>query len=296
MLPAPATAPLLAVGGALFVIYAAIVKPLSPGAVLSPMYGSLQSYPYQTIDHRVSAAFCVWMVALAITGAVLLAAESRWLRVAAIGPALIGLGLAVTLAPRDPAALEAPIDPAAAHLVCTADAPVVCVSRVNAGVLDDLTPLARTGLAALNRLPGTPAEVHEEIRQSGAWRRPAAPVTDVVLLPVTVDRHGGLAHPGSVVPLIVGSLGVTAGGSCDNRHASVERAAAAYLLDRRPVSDVGVVPGVTGEGAALNQLAVKLWEGLRTVPEDEALARIAAVRQAVIDCRDSSELLSRSAG
>jgi hypothetical protein len=50
---------------------------------------------------------------------------------------------------------------------------------------------------------------------------------------------------------------------------------------------------VTGEGPELNRLAVQLWRGLQRLPEEEALARVAAVRQAIIDCRDSSELLSR---
>ncbi|MEV4350723.1 hypothetical protein AB0J83_40220 [Actinoplanes sp. NPDC049596] len=293
LLPAAAVVPVLTVAGVLFVVYAAIAAPLWPGAVLSPMYGSLQSYPYQTIDGRVSAAFAVWMAGLAVTGALLLVTERRRLRVAAVVPALIGIGLAVATVPRDPAALTAPIDPAAAHLVCTGDAPAVCVSRVKAGVLDELTPLAREGLAVLNRLPGTPTEVHEDIRPDGSWKTPAAPRTDVVLIEVTVDSRGRLAHPDAVVPMVVGSLGVTSYGPCDNRYAGVERAAAYYLLGREPVSDVGVMPGVTGESPGTNRSAVTLWRQLRTLPRAVALARITAVRQAIIDCRDSSELLSR---
>lgn len=295
LVPTPATAPVLAVAGALFVTYTAIVDPLWPGAVLSPMYGSLLDYPYQTIDARVSAAFCIWMAALALTGVVLLVAETRWLHAAAPLPALIGICLAVAIVPRDPAALEAPIDPAAAALVCTDDAPTVCVSRIHAGILDELTPLARQGLAVLNRLPGTPAEVHEDIEPYGAWRMPAPAETRVVLLQLTVDEHGELAYPDSVVPMIVGSLGVTFHGLCDNRHAGIERAAAYYLLGREPVSDVGVIPGVTGESPGANRSAVALWQVLQALPRDEALARVAAVRRAMVDCRDSSELLARPA-
>ncbi|WP_250004903.1 hypothetical protein [Actinoplanes sp. M2I2] len=294
LVPTPATAPLLAVAGAVFVTYTAIVDPLWLGAVLSPMYGTMQNYLYQTIDARVSAAFCIWMAALALTGAVLLVADTRWLRAAAPLPALIGICLAVAIVPRDRAALEAPIDPSAAALVCTDDAPTICVSRVHAGVLGELTPLARQGLAVLNRLPGTPAEVHEDIKPYGAWRTPAPAETQVVLLEVTVDEHGELAYPDSVVPMVVGSLGVTLQGLCDHRHLGVERAAAYYLLGREPVSAVGVIPGVTGESPGANRSAVALWQELQTLPEEQALARIAAVRQAKADCRDGSELLFRS--
>ncbi|WP_240669788.1 hypothetical protein [Actinoplanes solisilvae] len=288
LLPAAVTAPVLAVLGVLLVVFGAFVRPFWLAAVLSPMYGSLQFYAYQTIDGRVSVAFSMWMAGLALTGAVLLIAERRWL-VAAVLPALVGLGLAVVIVPRAEAVTEAPIDPSAAALVCTDDAPKVCVSRVTRGVLEELTPLAREGLAILSRLPGTPAEVHEDIRQYGSGEGPSE--TGVVLLAVTVDKRGHLAHPASVVPRIVGSLGVTRRGSCDNRNSAVERAAAYYLLGRPPVSDVGVMPGVTGEGPELNRLAVRLWQGLRQLPEKEALARIAEVRQAVAECEDSSELL-----
>jgi hypothetical protein len=291
LLPVAGTAPALAVLGAAFVVSAAFIRPFWLGALLTPMYGSLQFYPYQTIDGRVSAAFSVWMGALALTGAVLFVADRRWLFAVATVPALAGLGLAILVIPRAEAVTEAPIDRHAAALVCTEDAPKVCVSRVSAGVLDDLTGPAREGLAALARLPGAPTEVHEEITPTGTWKNPPPPETGVVLLTFTMDRNGRLADPASVVPLIVGSLGVTRYDLCDHRYSSVERAAGYYLLGREPVSDAGV----TGAGAALNQEARDLWQGLRKLPEKEALARVAAVRQAVIDCADSSELLSRSA-
>ena len=42
-------------------------------------------------------------------------------------------------------------DPAAAVQVCTDDAPVVCVQKIHANLLADVTPVARRQLAALNR-------------------------------------------------------------------------------------------------------------------------------------------------
>jgi hypothetical protein len=293
LLPSVVTAPVLAVLGVVLVVYGGVARPFWLGAIVSPMHGSLQFSPYQTIDSRVGAAFSIWMVALALTGAILLVADRRWMFATAVLPALIGLSLAIVIVPRDEVATEGPIEKSAAELVCTGDIPKVCVGRVNAGVLDELTPPAREGLVALARLPGAPAEVREEITPYNSWKHPAPTETGVVLLPVTVDKHGNLAHPASVVPQIVGSLGVTRYELCDNRSSPVERAAAYYLLGREPVSDVGVIPGVTGEGPELNRLAVQLWRGLQRLPEEEALARVAAVRQAIIDCRDSSELLSR---
>ncbi|TCB88654.1 hypothetical protein E0H26_28460 [Micromonospora zingiberis] len=295
LLPALATAPALGVAGVLLVSFSLFISPDWLAAAMSPIYGTSQFHSYPTIDNRVSGAIAIWMVALAVTGLLLFVAGSWRARTAALVPVLLGLTVAVAVVPRDPAVLDAPVDPIAQVLVCTDDAPTVCVSRVNTHVLDALTPLAREGLAALAKLPGAPTAVHEDTSTFGRGAE-IPPRDDVVRIPVRIDKRGGLAHPAVVAPEIVRGLGVAYDGSCRLRSEAVERAAAYWLLGREPRSDVGLIPGLIQEEPEINAEALILWQGLRELSDDEALARVAAVRDAALACEDPSELLSRSAG
>ncbi|MGW0502861.1 hypothetical protein [Micromonospora sp. NPDC003241] len=293
LLPVPATAPALGVAGVLVVSVSMFIRPDWLAAAVSPIYGTSQFHAYQTIDNRVSGALAIWLALLAVAGLVLFVAGGWRTRTAALVPVLLGLGAAVAFVPRDPAVLDAPVDPIARELVCTDDAPTVCVSRVNTKVLDDLTPLAREGLAALAKLPDAPTAVHEDTSTYG--RGGATPSRDdVVEVPVRIDKHGGLAHPGVVAVEVVRGLGVPTDVECRQHHEAVERAAAYWLLGREPQSDVGLIPGMIQEDPELNSEALALWQGLREVSAEEALARVTAVRDAKRACEDTSELLSRS--
>ncbi|MGC4877422.1 hypothetical protein ACLQ26_14365 [Micromonospora sp. DT43] len=292
LLPALVTAPVLAVAGVLLVFFTAIMRPDWLGAIMSPAYGSTPFYPFQTIDPRVTAVLAIFMGGLALTGVLLLVARGPRAFAAAALPVLLGFGAAAAIVPRDEAALVAPIDPVARELVCTDDAPKVCVTRVNANVLDALTPLARQGLAVLAKMPGAPTQAHEDRRAYLIGEVPGRDA-DIVTIVVRIDDHGGLAHPDSVVPEMVFGLGAGYGGPECERDAAVERAAAYHLLGREPVSDVGVIPGMIEEDPQLNAEAVALWQGLRKLPAPQALSRVTAVRDAILACQDTTGLLSR---
>ncbi|QKW13775.1 hypothetical protein [Verrucosispora sp. NA02020] len=293
LLPVPATAPALGVAGVLFVSFSMFLRPEWLAAALSPIHGTSQFHAYQTIDNRVSGALTIWLALLAVTGLVLFVADSWRTRTAALVPVLLGLVGAVAVVPRDPAVLDAPVDPVAREMVCTEDAPTVCVSRVNARVLDDLAPLARDGLVALAKLPDAPTAVHEDTSTYG--RDGETPSRDdVVEVPVRIDKYGGLAHPDVVAVEVVRGLGVPVDIECRQHHEAVDRAAAYWLLGREPRSDVGLIPGMIQEDFELNAEALALWNGLREVSAEEALARVTAVRDAKRACEDTSELLSRS--
>ncbi|MFX0594372.1 hypothetical protein [Melissospora conviva] len=290
LLPALVTAPVLAVAGVLLVFFTAIMRPWWLGAVLSPVYGSSLWYPFQTIDSGVTGALAIWMGGLALAGVLLLVGGSPRARVAAVLPVLLGLGVATAIVPRDKAALLAPVDPVARELVCTDDAPKVCVTRVHANVLESVTPLAREGLAVLAKLPGAPTEVHEYARAIDE-ENPAVR-DDVVVINVRIDDRGGLALPDVVVLEVVSGLGVGYTGDCP-RDPAVERAAAYHLLGREPVSDLELYPEMIWEEPELNAEAVALWQDLQELPPAEALSRVAAVRAAILACQDSTGLLSR---
>ncbi|MFG1881105.1 hypothetical protein [Micromonospora sp. NPDC049102] len=292
LLPALVTAPVLAVAGVLLVFFTAIMRPDWMGAILSPAYGSTPIYPFQTIDPRVTAVLAIFMAGLALTGVLLLVAQGPRASVAAVLPVLLGFGVAAAIVPRDEAALVAPVDPVARELVCTDDAPKVCVTRVNANVLDALTPLARQGLSTLAKMPHAPTQAHEDRRAFLIGEVPGRD-GDIVEIDVRIDDHGGLAHPDAVVPEMVFGLGAGYGGPDCERNSAVERAAAYHLLGREPVSDVGVIPEMIEEDPQLNAEAVALWQGLQKLPAPEALSRVTAVRDAILACQDSTGLLSR---
>ncbi|KOX10616.1 membrane protein [Micromonospora sp. NRRL B-16802] len=292
LLPALVTAPVLAVAGVLLVFFTAIMQPDWMAAVLSPAYGSGSFYPFQTIDAGVTAALAIWMVGLALTGVLLLVARNPRVWLAAALPVLLGFGAAAAIVPRDEATLVAPVDPVARELVCTDDAPKVCVTRIHANVLDTLTPLAREGLAVLAKLPNAPTQAHEERRAYLIEGAPARDL-DVVTVFVRIDERGGLAHPDVVVPEMVFGLGIGYADTRCERNGAVERAAAYYLLGRQPVSAVEEIPEVFEEDPETTAEAVALWQGLRKLPEPEALSRVTAVRDAILACRDSTGLLSR---
>ncbi len=294
MLPALVTAPALGVAGVLIVFFSAIRFPDWLAAATSPVHGSTPFSDYQTIDNRVSGALAITMTALALTGLLLFVAGGWRGRTAALLPAVLGVTTAIAVVPSDRDVLNWPVDPVARELVCTDDAPKVCVSRVHANVLDTLTPLAREGLAALAKLPDAPTAVHEDTTMyvSGEVRQ----VPDgVVTIEIRIDERGGLAHPAAVVPGIADRLGVGYDGNCRQGDEAVERAAAYWLMGREPRSEVGLVPGLVSEDPELNTEALTLWQGLRELPDDEALARVAAVRDALRACTEVTGLLSRSA-
>lgn len=294
LLPVLVTAPALAVGGVLLVFFSTIGPPDWVAAAISPAHGSTPFHDYQTMDSRVSGALAIWMIALAVTGLLLFVANGRRGRTAAVLPVVLGLVAAMAVVPRDKDVLNWPIDPVARELVCTDDIPKVCVSRIHANVLETVTPLAREGLATLAKLPNAPTAVHEDTHTIG--EDPPESRDGVVRITIRIDKRGGLAHPAAVVPEIVRRLGVPYDGECRNGDEAVERAAAYWLLGREPLSDVGVVPGMIFEEPELNAEAVALWRGLRELPGDEALARVAAVRDALLACQDPAGMLSRSAG
>ncbi|SCG53346.1 hypothetical protein [Micromonospora humi] len=295
MLPALVTAPALGAAGVPLIFFSAVGPADWLAAAISPVHGSSSFHDYQTVDDRVSAALAIWLVALAVAGLMLFVAGGWRTRAAAVAPVALGLLAATAIVPRDPDVVTWPVDPVARELVCTEDTPTVCVSRVHANVLDTLTPLARDGLAVLAKLPDAPTAVQEDTRTISFEEVRSVPRDGVVTIEVRIDGRGELARPDSVVRAVVGGLGVAYDGTCENRDDVVERAAASWLLGREPRSDVGVVPGMIEEDPGINAEAVALWRGLRELPDDEALARVTAVRNALLACQDPAGLLSGSA-
>jgi len=290
LLPSMVTAPVLAVAGIglLMVLPAGVGSREWLALIFSPMYGMGQYTDYQTVGGKVSLAQAIWLTALALAAVVLLAAGSWRTRVAALLPAALGATLAIMIIPRDEHVAN-PIDPVAQELVCADGSPRVCVSRIHTGLLPEVVPPAREALNRLAKLPGAPTAVHEDTTTYHPYVVPKSR-PDVVLIEVRADRTGHLAWPGRVLPEIIADA-INPLNCPDGVEWAVPRAAAAFLTGEEPKPDRYAVD----EPAEINAEAVKLLNGLRALPEQEALARITAVRNARLACKDVEGLLTRSA-
>ncbi|GLY99012.1 hypothetical protein [Actinoplanes sp. NBRC 103695] len=293
LLPSPVTAPLLGVAGLGLLFPLPFALPEWLGALISPMNDMSMFHDFQTVPGRVSAAQALWMAALAGTAVVLLATRGWRTRLTALLPLVLGVGVGAAIMPRGDDYVYPLTDPVAQQLVCTSDTPKVCVGRAHEGLLPEVTPKAREALAFLAKVPGAPTTAQEIIvdhfdRADFNTRPPALPPT-VVDIPVSIDREGHLAWPGRVVPRMLDNAGAD-GRHCEGGGApwEVSRAVGSWLSGREPVAE-------PGEEAEVNQEAIVLWQGLRKLPEKEALARVTAVRQAVLTCQDASTILTRKA-
>ncbi|MFI5933834.1 hypothetical protein [Actinoplanes sp. NPDC051494] len=292
--PTAATAPALAVAGFALIMFG----PFAVGdrdwlaMVFSPTWGMNLYYDYQTIADRVSGAQAVWFAALGLAGVLLLVARSRWSRTAALLPVVLGATAAIAIMPHDDEVLT-PIDPVAQAQVCTRDAPRVCVSRVHEAVLPEVAPRARQALEMLSKLPGAPVGAQEDTTTYGPDTSPPRRA-DLLLLTIRIDAEGGLAHRDVLLPEAVGAAFQPLA-DCDNRgyRTPVARAAAFYLMGTAPLSAEKTNPETISEDPETNVEAVALWQGLRRLPAQEALARVAKVRRAALDCGELEGLLSR---
>ena len=164
LLPSPVTAPALAVAGmaALMLIPGATRGLEWLGVVLAPSQGMGLYSDFRTVSGQVSAAQGLWLTALAATAVVLLAAGSRRARAAALLPVALGATLGLLVIQHGAGYVESPLDPVARELVCAEGTPRVCVSRMHAGLLPEVTPLVRQGLTTMAKQPDAPTSAAED--------------------------------------------------------------------------------------------------------------------------------------
>jgi hypothetical protein len=233
---------------------------------------------FVTVSSRVHLGQAVWFAALAAAAFVILGA-TRWReRLAAVAPAAAAAVLAVAIFP----ATDTVPDPAARRLVCTSDAPKVCVTKVHASGLDDLRGPARKALAILAaKLPQAPTSVAESPTSWIAENSRSQP-PETLLVELTVDANGR-PEP-SFLPLqweLLDGAGTRRCANTANTYVDARLVAAAWLMDQAP-------PWEPAGGAR------KLWEQLRRLPAAEQRARVAALRKAALACeeRDLAAILT----
>ncbi|MBL7253172.1 hypothetical protein [Paractinoplanes lichenicola] len=272
LLPSAATAPALAI--------LSIASPLAARGItghrewlstlLFPAYTLGGSTDFHTVPVRLSLAQLLWLGGLA-AGAALLYAATTW---RALVPPALGLVAAVLVLQGGSAFVKYPIDPVARELVCTADAPQVCVARMHSGVLDEVTPPARAALAKLARLPGAPTRAIEQVdTQSRVVDQPA----DVLLIPVAIADDGHAMYDGRLEELMLYNVGVTP----------------FVCPDDSPGTDEAVVEAATAWLTG-TPAADDLSRDLQELDEREAATRVAAVRRAILNCESGTGLLTKN--
>ncbi|MFI7659695.1 hypothetical protein ACIBTW_12500 [Micromonospora parva] len=157
-------------------------------AWLSPVYGGWAVY--SLVPERVTALQAAWLVTLT---ALLLAAAARQRRAA-----LLAGGLAIAVAVpiiAGPGTHRLPADPAAVELVCTSSGPQVCLSRINAFLIDDVTTVVQPILERLDGIPGAPQRALDHSAQPTGQSAEQDDDTVWLNLDYQSTALGGLANP-----------------------------------------------------------------------------------------------------
>lgn len=295
--PRVVTAPVLAVVGVAVVGFlpdwvlssASGADRTIPGALLlSPVLaGGLDDF--QTLRPWVHVLQTLWLAALAATGLGLLGAVRRRGIALAVLPVALGAAVAVPALPADgyPAAVR--VDPDAVALVCDNDGAPVCVTRVHAGLLPDLVGPAREALNQMaKKLPNAPVRAVENQQSSFWWlttsvvEQPSHPADTLVFHTPAIGPTGRakLADSSFVPDLFEAAWWQ----ECPESFASTDgvflaqSVAAAWLADR-PLAER------SWWSSAEREQAQRAYRTLTALPEAEQRRRMAAARDAAMDCR-----------
>jgi hypothetical protein len=301
LLPSRLTPPLVFVLGALVLSFLGFSfdheggPGQPPGGATLLLPGNSSIGHMRTYSWGVVLAEALFVVALAAAGLVFYVAH-RYFRLAA--GALVALGLAASLPILPRYADQALVlDRGAAALVCTPDAPRVCVRRVHHSTLSGLRGPGREALAILSaKLPQAPTSVVEMGETPGRPTSPPPPQADTLYTWTPYDDGGRVAlAPRDVVwHLLLGAgtqpcVTLTPEQFADYNTARL--VAAAWLLDEAPLPPThepdwfGWLPEPS--------MTLPVYEKLRALPAEEQRVRVAALRAAEVNCdpRDRLQIL-----
>ncbi|NLT54857.1 MAG: cytochrome d ubiquinol oxidase subunit II [Actinomycetales bacterium] len=231
-----------------------------------------------TIAGRVDTAQAVWWVCLAATAFALLSVVTRRGAALAVAPLLLGSAVAIPMLPAGRDGGEYRLDRTAMEQVCTEDTPRVCLQRVHAYLLPEMSDWARHALGLLAPLPDPPTTAVE-------WRY-LGPDTNDVQPPDTMLFHLELApyerptqSEGALWEALDGAA--ASNGTCTvfHQHDTVaRRLAAALLIGTLPPTD----DGLDEQEASLFH---ETYRRLSVLPHAERIRRVAALRHAVLTCQ-----------
>jgi hypothetical protein len=316
LLPYVATPPMVAVAGEALLILLLNVPSDADAAtgslsarvtLLSPVLDGPDT-AFTTVSSAVHLGQALFFLGLSATGFALLAVRGLRARIVAGLPAVLGLALALTVLPGQLADAY-PGDVAAAAPVCDESGSQVCVTAAHQGLLPEFTGPARKALADLAVLPNAPTSVREV---------PGQPVGRLAPLPrpedtVQVDLNDGETRTWSGpqvnadrlrLTLLVGAGTAPCAGYATpgDRTRRMEEHAARLAV----VSWLSGDPAQPGSAAnpfmeeyspEVARKAESARDALFSLPRDEQVRRVAALRQAGLTCEgDQWEILTHGTG
>ncbi|MFD8495967.1 hypothetical protein [Amycolatopsis sp. NPDC059657] len=289
LVPSALTPPVLAVSA--LVLLALIVTAAEPAAatagavprwfgVLSPALPTPQDV-FTVVDGRMTGAQLAWFAGMAATAFLVLAAASVRERLLAVLPVLLGAAVAVPLYPAD----VTTVDKSAIELVCS---DTVCVRKIHEHELAALTGPGQEALRLLAKLPDPPKSIVED-EVSRAHQGRGAESTDVVRM--DLDQMGFFRRDKTptadelTLRLVAGAGTRTcfrpslSGGPGAIRERAAQAVSAAWVFGK-----LQPLPSANWAESATAKFAEPAWAKLRTLPADEQLARIQAMRTVAASC------------
>jgi hypothetical protein len=280
LLPSPFTAPALAIVGLGVMLAPSLNTSLDErhGRVfefLSPAL-SPSSSDFLVVPWRVNATQGIWLLAVAVTGYLLLASAGRRQRIIAVLPAVLGAAIVIPMLPHGQWYKVSYVPDAGAQaLVCADGTPRVCVRQVHAGLLPEVVGPARLALQRLSQLPDPPTSA-VELTDLENPPGDATPERSTVGFAVWMDDDGHLADPAALEVELhdVGSAGDCPDEWYDPRNLAARQAAAYLLIGRTPVPD----------GSKSDPLIADAYRTVSALPEKVRLQRVSATRTAFQTC------------
>jgi hypothetical protein len=282
LLPHPLTAPALAV----LTLVASVLAWASGGRLLAYSRFALLAPPLEeprgtlvTTSTAVDLGQAAWFAGLAVTGLLLLAANSARARVLGLLPVVAGAAIALPVFPASADGLLAP-DSIAAQKLC--DGPI-CVSRAHEGRLAALAGPGREALAMLAKLPGAPTRIEEQTAANSVSELPARD-PGVVYLNFQINEELLTADAGDLRVAVVSGAGLPGcmpPSYADRSDMGGRMIAAAYFTgELKPLPEYG------GNWFARQSGWVEqVWQRFRALPADVQFSRIVALRHVLLTCQ-----------
>lgn len=254
--------------------------------LLTPAFEAPDITVFTTVATPVTLTQALWFIGIGATGFVLFVATRARTRLIALLPVALTAAVAIPVL----SGVDSPVvaDPAARALVCDDDGPRVCVTRAHADYLPTLVKPAREALALLGKLPSPPTSV---VEMAARWDDYRPPPHDVV--PVLIDAFSS-TDPAKIRMVVLSGSAVP---WCEE----TDWEATTRIIVARTVATswlTGELAPIPGEQSLWNDAHGEIqraWQALQALPAAEQPARVAALREAALDCRgDLSTLLGTS--
>jgi len=282
LLPSLITPPVLAVAA-----LAAQIAVLQQGwpMLLTPAFTEQDISAFTTVSVPVSLTQALWFTGIGATGFLLALAVRARTRVAALLPVALAAAVSVPILSSMDSPAEADAD--AMALVCDDDGPRVCVRHVHADHLAAITGPAREALALLEKLPSPPTSVIE-YPFTDDFRSPSPDVAPLLFYaePVT--------DPEWVKLTLLAGAGTPSCIHTSDWDVVTNRLAARIVAASWFTGKLAPVPSSLAVWEAAEDDIRAAWRELRSLPADEQTARVAAYRDAALDCRGELSTLVTS--